>query len=156
MDPTELDPERDLKVTWMLGDFAQVAEGKLTVVGGGWTFTGPQPTPFAVAGLVEVPWHLANRQHKFRGELIDLDGQAVHVDTPGGTQPLFFEGTFEVGRQPGLREGAGILFPFGINFGPVPLPPGSHFEWRLTINGKTHEDWRLAFSTRPDAQSSAA
>lgn len=156
MAPAEQYPERGMKVTLLLADYAHVADGKLYVMGGGWTFTGPQPVPFALAGIIEVPWHQANRKHTFRLELLDLDGQEIHVDTPEGEQPLFFEGEFEVGRMPGLKEGVGIPFPFALNSGPVPLPPGGHYEWRLTMDGKQHEDWRLAFSTRPDAQSQAA
>src|SRR4029077_19300015 len=37
-----------VKVTMLLADFAQVADGKLTVVGGGWSLTGPEPTPFGI------------------------------------------------------------------------------------------------------------
>ena len=48
--------------------------------------------PFAIAGLIEVPWHLTNRQHTFRFECIDLDGIRVVVPTPEGEHPLFLEG----------------------------------------------------------------
>jgi hypothetical protein len=41
--------------------------------------------------------------------------------------------------------------PLAINIGPLPLPPGGRYEWRLTIDGETSEDWRLPFSTRPPA-----
>lgn len=156
MDPAEPDPERGMRVTMLLADHAQVMEGKLNVIGGGWTHTGPQPLPFAIAGIFEVPWHLANRQHTFQLDLIDLDGRPVMGKTPEGDQPITVGGTFEVGREPGLRQGASIPFLWAINSGPLPLDPGSHFEWRLLINGEAHEDWRLAFSTRPEAQSNAA
>ena len=56
--PSVLSPERGMKVTAMLADYAAAADGKLTIVGGGWTVTGPQPVPFAIAILVEVPWQL--------------------------------------------------------------------------------------------------
>lgn len=156
MGPLDMTPDRGMKATFMLADFAQVADGKLNVLGGGWTFTGPQPSPFAIAGIVEVPWQLTNQSHKIRFELIDLDGQAVNVETPEGEQPLYTEVGFEVGRPPGLPTGAVIPFALAITHGPVPLPSGSHFEWRFEIDGEAHEDWRLAFSTRPDAQSLAA
>lgn len=156
MEPSEVTPERGLKVTMMLADAAQVSEGKLYVLGGGWTVIGPQPMPFSIAGQIEVPWHLTNRQHVFRFECIDLDGNAVMVSTPDGEEPLFAEGGFEVGRPPGVRTGTTIPVPFAFGFGPQPFPTGSHFEWRLTINGETNEDWRLAFATRPEAQSFAA
>ena len=81
MEPSELDPERGVKVTAMLADYAAAADGKLTAVGAGWNVIGPQPIPFAFAILVEVPWHLTNKQHTVRLELIDLDGNPV---TPTG------------------------------------------------------------------------
>jgi hypothetical protein len=149
MESTGLNPERGIKVTMMLADHAQVADGKLNLIGGGWDVTGPQPGPFAIAAKVDVSWHLTNRQHALQFELIDIDGNAVVVETPEGEQPVRFEGTFEVGRPPGVRTGTSLPFMFAMNSGPLPLEPGRHFEWRLMINGETHEDWRLPFSTRP-------
>lgn len=145
-----LNPERGFHVTLMLADSAQVAEGKLYLLGGGWTEIGPQPCPFSIAGIIEVPWNLANQSHQFRLELIDLDGESVLVPTPDGEQPLFIEGGFEVGRPPGTRAGTALPFLLAFNAGPVPLPPGSYFEWRLLIDGESSEDWRLAFRTRSD------
>jgi hypothetical protein len=43
-----------------------------------------------------------------------------------------------------------------LNFAPLPIPPGGRFEWRLSINGETDEDWRLSFSTRPGGPESMA
>lgn len=151
-----LSPERGMKVTLMLADAAQVAEGKLNVLGAGWALTGPQPIPFAIAGIIEVPWNETNRKHAWRFELVDLDGNPVIVDTHEGTAPVAIEDAFEVGRPPGIRSGAYQPYPVAINSGPIPLEAGSHFEWRFSIDGETREDWRLAFSTRPEAQSRAA
>ena len=148
----ELDPNRGMKVTMMLADSAQVAEGKLYVMGGGWTITGPQPSPCALAGIVEVPWQLTDREHLLRFDLIDLDGNPVMVETPDGERPLFIEAKFEVRRPPGARQGASVAMPFAVNSGPVPLPPGSDLEWRYTVDGEAREEWRIAFSTRPEAQ----
>lgn len=154
MDALELDPVRGMRVTMMLADFAAAPEGKLTVVGGGWNVTGPQPCPFAIALLFEVPWHMTNQQHQFKLELIDFDGHGV---VPiGGEDPVAIEGQFEVGRPPGVPVGTAFPSPVPLNSGPIPLPPGGQFEWRLTVNDQTREDWRLAFSTRPEAQSNAA
>lgn len=155
--PDQVSPERGMKVTMWLADSAQVAEGKLYVLGGGWQVTGPAPAPFAIVGTIEVPWHLTNQEHKFRLELIDLDGNAVQVPTPEGEQPLFIDGGFSVAPSLEARKGGYVPFPFAFQFGPTPLASGSHFEWRLMINGEHNEDWRLAFSTRPDqGQSKAA
>lgn len=146
MDPLSL--EQEVQVSVMLADFAQVAEGKLNVIGGGWSVTGPDPCPFALAGLFEVPWHMTNRQHEFRFELIDADGNAVTVETPEGEREVSFDGSFEVGRPLGLRPGGTQRVPFALNGGVLPLEPGMHYEWRLAVNGRTHQDWRVAFTTR--------
>jgi hypothetical protein len=141
-----------MKATMLLADYAQVAEGKLNVIGGGWSITGPQPVPFALALLIDVPWDRTNEQHRIQLELVDADGNDVVVPLPDGTEgPISIEAAFEVGRPPGLKRGTPITVPLAINLGPQPLPPGGRYEWRLSINGESDEDWRLPFSTRPAA-----
>jgi hypothetical protein len=139
-----------MKVTMLLADHAQAAEGKLNIIGAGWTLIGPDPAPFAIAILFEVPWDRANEQHGFRLELVDSDGEPVLVATPEGEEPLLIEGQFEVGRPPGVKRGTALPFPLALNLGPQPLVPGGRYEWRLTVDQESDEDWRLAFSTRPD------
>lgn len=88
--------------------------------------------------------------------MIDLDGErnrAARRREDGGT-PLILSHTFEVGRPPGLRPGTAIPWPFVFNFVGVPLPPGGHFEWRLSINGDTREEWRLPILHSPGAAAS--
>src|SRR4051794_19704342 len=97
-----------MKVTLLLADHAQVAEGKLNLLGGGWNITGPDPTPFAIALLIDVPWDRTNEDHRFLLELVDQDGQPVLVETPEGEKPLVVEGGFEVGRPPGLKRGTAL------------------------------------------------
>ncbi len=137
-----------MKVTMMLADHAQAAEGKLNIIGGGWGVTGPGPTPSAIGILIEVPWDRTNEQHQVRLELVDSDGEPVMAAGTDGEVPIVIEMGFEVGRPPGLRRGTPVTLPVGINMGPQPLQPDSRYEWRLTLNGEGHEDWRLAFSTR--------
>jgi hypothetical protein len=139
-----------MKVTLMLADAAQVSEGKLYILGGGWTVTGPEPIPFAIAMHIEVPWDQANTRHSFRLELIDADGQPIMIETPEGEQPIVGEGEFEVGRPPGVKAGTPLTVPMVFNLSPAPpIPAGGRYEWRLLIDGQTDEDWRLTFSTRP-------
>jgi hypothetical protein len=142
-----------VKATLMLADYAQVADGKLTIVGGGWSVTGPEPAPFGIAILVQVPWDQANLRHTLRLELLDADGEPVTVpDEDGEDEPLVFfdDVTFEVGRPPGLKPGTPLDFPVAVNSGPLPIPPGGRYEWRLTIDGRTDDDWRLPFTTRDE------
>lgn len=139
-----------MRATILLADSAQVADGKLYLLGGGWNITGPQPTQSAIAMLFEVPWDRANERHHVRLDLLDADGQPVPMPNPvGEAAPLVIEADFEVGRPPGLKRGTPLSLPLAVNLPPLPLPPDGRFEWRLTINGEAHEDWRAAFSTRP-------
>lgn len=137
----------------LLADFAVVAEGKLTIVGGGWSVTGPAPSPFAIALKIEVPWDQANTQHTMKLELLDADGQAVLVPpgAPTEGQPLMVEGQFETGRPAGLKPGTPLDVMLAVNVPPQPIPPGGRYEWRLSIDGRSDDDWRLTFSTRPSS-----
>jgi hypothetical protein len=139
-----------VKVTMMLADAAQAVEGKLYILGGGWSITGPDPMPSAIAAYIQVPWDRTNVQHQFRLELIDADGNPVALEGPDGdVQPVTIEGAFEVGRPVGVRPGTPIDVPLALNIGPLALAPGGRYEWRLAIDDQTDDDWRLAFSTRP-------
>jgi len=146
-----------MKVTMLLADYAQVADGKLTVVGGGWSLTGPDPTPFGIAILVHVPWDQANRRHTLRLELVDADGQPVTAPTAeeGEEAPVVFldDVEFEVGRPAGIKPGTPLELPLAVNSGPLALEPGCRYEWRLSIDGASDEDWRLAFTVRMEEDS---
>lgn len=139
-----------MRLTALLCDAAQVAEGKLYLVGGGWSLIGPAPAPSAIAVLLEVPWTDANRRIPFSVELHDQDGPAVTQPTPDGQQqPVRVEAQFEVGRPAGLAEGTPLVVPLAITIPPLALQPGRRFSWEFTIDGQHREDWHLAFATRP-------
>jgi hypothetical protein len=142
----------DVKVTLMLADHAQAVAGKLYISGGGWSVTGPAPTAFAIALDIKVPWREINVDHRLSLELVDADGRPVEVETPNGPQPLRLEGTFQATPAPGIRPGTPIDVPLAFNFQPQAIAPGGRYEWRLWIDGETHDDWRLAFSTRPGTE----
>ncbi len=132
-----------MKVTMLLADAAQVAQGKLYILGGGWSITGPDPVPAAIALKIDVPWDQANRQHHFEVAMFDADGQPVLVEN----QPLRIEGQFETGRPPGIPPGTPLDVPLAISLGPLPLRAG-RYVWRCSIDGETHEDWEVFFTKR--------
>ena len=66
----------------MLADAAQEVGGKLYILGGGWSVTGPMPTPMAIALKIEVPWDRTNEKHELLLELLDEDGNPVRVPEP--------------------------------------------------------------------------
>ena len=140
---------RNTKVTLMLAQAAQDANGLLNVLGAGWTQIVPG-SPFAIAGIIEMPWDAAGVRHKFRMELLDDQGKPVIVETPEhGPQPVAVEGGFDLAPNPGIKRGTPLSIPLALNLPPTALAPESRFEWRLEIDGETHEDWRLGFNTQP-------
>jgi len=133
----------------MLADSAQEVGGKLYILGGGWSITGPDPVPMAIALKLEVPWDRTNEKHSLLIELLDDDGEPVMVAGPEEAEvPLQVTGDFEAGRPPGIKPGTPIDSALAVNFGPLPLEPGRRYQWRLSIDGETDEDWALGFSTR--------
>ena len=85
-----------MRVTMLLADAAQEVNGKLYVLGGGWSVTGPDLPPMAIAIKLDVPWSDANAQHAFILELVDQDGRPVAAGDPGSPLP----------STPGLSEPA--------------------------------------------------
>jgi hypothetical protein len=140
-----------MKVTVLLCDSAQVADGKLHLLGGGWNITGPGPTTHAVAVLLEVPWDRTNRQLDFTLELVTDDGSPFMQIGPDGSEvPTRIEGGVEVGRPPGHPHGAPINVPFVINIPGLQLEPGRRYSWEAHVTGEPdNESWHAAFSTRP-------
>ena len=141
-----------MRVTMMLADAADTpANGKLYILGGGWSLTGPAPTRFAIAMIIEVPWVETNRKHRLKVDVITADGHPVLIDTLEGKQPFpSIEGEFEVGRPPGITPGSPLNIPMALNVGPIQLPHNDRFVIRCSINGKSNDDWTIAFSTRPE------
>ncbi len=143
-----------MKITLLLADFAQVVNGKLYIMGGGWSVTGPNPVPSAIAIKLEVPWDEANKPHKLKLVLVDADGRPVIVRTPAGDKPLELGGDFEVGRPPGVPPGVSLDIMLAYNIAPLPLQPNGRYVWRVFIDEDSKDDWQVAFTTRPAQKAS--
>jgi len=135
-----------MRVTIMLADAAQESGGKLYILGGGWSVTGPAVPPSALALKIDVPWDQANRPHHWRLELVSEDGEPVDIEG----QALRVDGEFEVGQPPGAAPGSFIDVPISLNFGSLPLTPGRRYVWELTIDGETNVDWNREFFVRAE------
>ena len=133
----------------LLADAAQVADGKLYILGGGWSITGPEPVPSAVAIKVGVDWHEFNSNHHWELFLDDADGQLVRFETPDGVQTIEVRGDFSATEPAGVPAGTPVDVPIAVNFGPIPLAPGSRFTWRLVIDGESLPGADASFTTRP-------
>jgi hypothetical protein len=138
-----------VKVTILLADAAQAVNGKLYILGGGWSIIGPEPAPIAIALKIDVPWTEANKPHQLKLILLDEDDRPVKVETQVGPRDVEVGSTFEVGRPPGLTPGTPLDVALAINLGPLPLQPNRRYKWRCLINDVFEEPWQVSFSTRP-------
>jgi hypothetical protein len=129
----------------LLCDSAQVADGKLYVLGGGWSLTGPGPFIHALALRIEVPWTSANQSHTLRAVLTNEDSSPVKVGGEDGEE-IAFENEFEIGRPPGIKQGTALDVPIAVNIGPLALAPGQAYSWELSIDGTPLK--RVHFQTR--------
>lgn len=134
----------DLHVTVLLADAAQVADGKLFILGAGVSSIGAGPQPLGVAILIDVPWDRANIRHLWQLELVDEDGNPVM----SGDRPVLVGGDFEAGRPAGLQPGTPLTVPIAVNFSGLPVQPGHAYQFRLAIDGTAEGDWSARFSVR--------
>lgn len=133
------------EVNLLLADAAQVADGKLFMLGGGLQLIGPQPQPISIGLIIHVPWDRADTPHDWMLELLDQDGIPVfHND-----RPVTVAGTFRAHRAEGIVAGSPLQVPIAINFSALPVQPGGRYTWRLAINGTNEEGWQASFSVRP-------
>ncbi len=133
------------EVQLLLCDFVSMAEGKLFINGGGWSWIDPR-APFGIAALISVPWTQANKIIIFELRLLQADGEPVLQQGPSGLQPVAVAGEFEVGRPAGHAQGAPMSFPMAFNFGSLPLPSQQRLRWELLLNGI--QEIAVAFDTK--------
>jgi len=145
MDDEDFLTRGGLTVDMLLCDAAQVAGGKLFVLGGGLASIGPKPQPLAIALQITVPWDQANVPHRWQVELIDEDGQPVVISD----KAVVLKGQFEAGRPAGLQPGSPLGVSLAINLSPFPLSGGRSYAFALTINDERRPDWRVRFFVKP-------
>jgi hypothetical protein len=145
-----------MKVFLLLADAAQAVGGKLYILGGGWS-TILAGAPFAIAVKVDVPWSEGTKTHKLRLELVDSDGNPFEVPTSDGEgEPLAVEQDFCTGIPPNVKVGTPLDYTYTFTAVGMPLEPNMRYEWRLSIDGESNPDWRLAFNTAPMSLAEAA
>jgi hypothetical protein len=111
-----------MEAEWLiLADGAQVAGGKLYLLGGGWDIltvnTGfPVDQHAAIAAAFKVPWNETNQPHNIELAIEDEDG----------TEKLKVAGQVEVGRPPGILPGQDQRAQIAIDFTMKLERPGSY------------------------------
>jgi hypothetical protein len=139
-----------MRVTMLLADAAQVAEGKLNILGGGWDVCGPGPTPMAVAVILVVPPSQARRKHTWSVVLVDQNGEPALLPADGQKSAVAVQGEIQrIRDRKSLPPDEPVSLRFVINMAPLPLEPSSSYAWQLSIDNKTRKDWQISFRTRP-------
>jgi hypothetical protein len=119
-----------IDITLMLCDSAQVYDGKLSILGGGWETIARQ-APCAVAAIVTIPWDREAGVLQWRLDIVDADGQPW---LPDGTTPLALQGELSFQRTEQVLPGTELQVPLAFNFGPLFSQTG-RFSVRLDISG---------------------
>jgi Family of unknown function (DUF6941) len=124
---------------FLIADSAQVADGKLFVLGGGWERLTVQTVPVSrnidIATRVIVSWTETNRPLAFELQLVTEDGEALL--NPPATPSV------TVGRPVHLREGSDQAVPLVLKVTGVSLKQAGRYAFILTYGGE--EVARTAF-----------
>lgn len=115
----------------LLCDAAQVHDGKLYILGGGFSviWVPNQPTPLTIAVKLSVPWDRTNQRLRMAVSLLSEDGDQIEIH---GTA-VQAAGDLEVGRPPGIKPGTTFDVPVALPFGLIGLDAGG-YTWVLTVN----------------------
>lgn len=118
----------------MLCDFAEEVNGKLYIMGGGWTRVVKQfdSVSLSIAGKLFVPWNETNR--KLKAELALFDGDGAPAEIHGDR--VVVDADLEVGRPAGIPQGTDIDVPLTFRFNNMPLSPG-RYRWDFRVAGAT-------------------
>lgn len=138
-----------MDATMLLCDSAEAVNGKLYILGAGWSqlLMPDFPTNMALAIKIAVPWDQANERHRVVVMLNDADGNPVELPGPEGNPvAVRNEAEFETGRPPGLMPGTELDAPLVFNFQGIPLPAGAYV-WVLEVDG--HPMARTPFRVGP-------
>lgn len=136
---------QDLDVTMMLAEAAQVADGKLNVLGGGVTVIPANPQPIALTMLIRLPWSRGDETIPWVLELLDADGLPVLA----GEVPVLVNGQVRAGRPEGWPEEQPLQVPVAISFTALPVQPAQRYRWRLAVDGASDEAWTVSFAVAP-------
>ena len=136
-----------MRVSMFLCEAAQVAEGKLNVLGAGWSQLGSAPAQMAVAVLIEFDSAEANGAHHFELFLTDREHQPVFTEAGGQRSAIEVRGDASVELPAGYDPRLPVPWPIAINVPGVALPPDEAYQWNLVVDGHGEPAWTLPFRT---------
>jgi len=123
---TAIDP----KILLITADAASISDGKINMLGAGWTRISAGLANFCVVVRLDIPWTMTNSDLDWSLDLTDQDGRVYEPTDASGK--LHLEGQVQVGRPDSLAQGASLEAPLVIPFIQLPLRPGA-LEWRFQV-----------------------
>jgi hypothetical protein len=115
--------------TAMLADAAQVANGKLYILGGQWdrllvqSFPAQHPT-LTVVLVLRVEYSEALDEHRME-IVLQLDGQRLDAGAVA---------SFMVGHAPGQRRGSPSFIPLALPFNNLRFETAGRYEWTVAVD----------------------
>ena len=140
-----------MRATMLLAEAAQVADGKLNVLGAGWTEISVGPAQMAVAILLEFSAAEANGEHHFELFLTDGEHQPVFSEGPNGKIAIEVRGDASVALPDAYDPRIPVPWPIAVNVPGLTLQPSTAYQWNLVVDGQTEAWWVLPFRTRAAA-----
>jgi hypothetical protein len=121
----------------VLCDFAQAdPSGKVHIIGGNWTVTGPEPAPQGlVLFLKGFSQEAIGTAITVRLRLEDSEGTPVRFPGPAGPQTLLIQGQIELLPNESHIAGDALNAAFTVNVSPLPLAAGGYV-WIAEIDEK--------------------
>jgi hypothetical protein len=131
----------------LLCDYAEELNGKLYIMGGGWSQYTPQAPTASMALAIKLvfPWTDAKRRHGITVKLVDSDGQAAVMQDG---QPIAINGQLEVGGRPGLIEGTELDVPLVFRLEGLKLDVGRYI-WEVLIDDEPVQSATATFEVLP-------
>jgi len=115
----------------ILADAVQAVNGKLYMLGGGWTTLHaaaiPTTHPLGIAFGLRVSWQETNQVHRLEIKMVDSDGASI-------IQPI--QAALEMGRPPGIRSGADQTAVIAVNAA-VQFTKAGRYEVQAAVEGQT-------------------
>jgi hypothetical protein len=150
-----------VRVRILMADYATIDQaGKLNITGGGISVVvkppGPQPVPIALVVSLAVPPELYNSESDLKVALENSSGEPVTMATHEGQQPVRIEHRAKFGEplvdipEPGLKRFLWATTQVVVQLpGGVPVQAYAGYQWRVTVDGHTSDDWTERFVALP-------
>ncbi|HEY2478530.1 MAG TPA: hypothetical protein VGI17_07355 [Solirubrobacterales bacterium] len=127
----------------ILAQAAQDGGAGVSALGMGWQVRPPDPIPWALVIVLQAGREHLGHDHAGAVELERADGEEM----PDLQLRIEFEFTPEGLDDPAITQP--VVRAVALNMPPIPLPEGTEFRFRLSVDGETKDHWVAPFRTTP-------